>query len=388
MDPPRLSLPRAGVASGGVASAVSAEIAPPRGTTSPLRLRLEPAEGGRGALSARAIPVTVEGEDEDSWPVEDEPPTLRPTPEPRPTAPPPPLFMGKSMPFGGSFLAAPMDDETEELAHETEEVAPSRIQPGLGAQAPSAPRGGLLGRMQARTPSSAPQAYNAPEPRGGPDTLANLRNALPPPAAPGPLAMDTIGDHQRRIASKERRERVVLVVLALIVVGALVFWAAPRVKSLIEARRAAAESAATEAPAAAAPEATEATGATEAVGAQPPDAAQTTTPTAPNAELPTATKAPAADPPPPPAPVKPAPVEVKPPPPPPPVQAPAALLISSMRPGVVYINKKRIGSVKSGEPLRVDVQTGDVVVQFKPQGGNTMTKKVNVSEGDSFELEF
>ena len=92
--------------------------------------------------------------------------------------------------------------------------------------------------MQSRAPLGPAQPYNAPEPRGGPDTLANLRNALPPPAPPSTLPMDTIGDHQRRLASKERRERVVLAVLALIVIGALTFWVAPRVKTLLEARRA------------------------------------------------------------------------------------------------------------------------------------------------------
>jgi hypothetical protein len=75
-------------------------------------------------------------------------------------------------------------------------------------------------------------------------------------------------------------------------------------------------------------------------------------------------------------------------PPPTPVQAPAVLLISSPRRGVVYVNGKNVGTVKPGEPLRVDVQTGDTLVRFTPSGGKSMTKKVNVSEGDSFELEF
>ena len=381
MDAPRLSLPRGGGASGGVASAVSPEIAPPRGTTSPLRLRLEPAEGGRGALSARAIPVTVEGEDEDSWPVEDEPPTLRPTPEPRPTAPPPPLFMGKSMPFGGSFLAAPMEDETEELANETEEVAPPRIQPGLGAQAQSAPRGGLLGRMQSRAPSSPAQPYNAPEPRGGPDTLANLRNALPPPAPPSTLPMDTIGDHQRRLASKERRERVVLAVLALIVIGALTFWVAPRVKTLIEARRAEQAEAARQAAETPAPAPSVEAPAVEVSPTPPVDAAAPPTePPKPVTQPATTTPKPEA-----PAPV----VVVQPPPPQPletPVQAPAVLRISSDRRGVVYLNGKNVGRVKPGQSLRVDVQTGRQNVRFVPEGGNARSETVNISEGDVFEL--
>ena len=382
MDAPRLSLPRGGGASGGVASAVSPEIAPPRGTTSPLRLRLEPAEGGRGALSARAIPVTVEGEDEDSWPVEDEPPTLRPTPEPRPTAPPPPLFMGKSMPFGGSFLAAPMEDETEELPNETEEVAPPRIQPGLGAQAQSAPRGGLLGRMQSRAPSSPAQPYNAPEPRGGPDTLANLRNALPPPAPPSTLPMDTIGDHQRRLASKERRERVVLAVLALIVIGALTFWVAPRVKTLIEARRAEQAEAARQA--AETPVAAQAPIVEDpSAGAAAPAPTTTTTPEPPPPSVVVAEPAP--------TPTKPVAEPEKEPPAlslENPAQAPAVLLISSPRSGMVSINGRLVGKVKPGVPLRVDVQTGDVLVKFTPGGGDPIYKKVNVSEGDSFELPF
>ena len=382
MDAPRLSLPRGGGSSGGVASAVSPEIAPPRGTTSPLRLRLEPAEGGRGALSARAIPVTVEGEDEDSWPVEDEPPTLRPTPEPRPTAPPPPLFMGKSMPFGGSFLAAPMEDETEELANETEEVAPPRIQPGLGAQAQSAPRGGLLGRMQSRAPSSPAQPYNAPEPRGGPDTLANLRNALPPPAPASTLPMDTIGDHQRRLASKERRERVVLAVLALIVIGALTFWVAPRVKTLLEARRAEQAEAARQA--AETPVAAQAPIVEDpSAGAAAPAPTATTTPEPPPPTVVVAEPAP--------TPTKPVAEPEKEPPAlslENPAQAPAVLLISSPRSGMVSINGRLVGKVKPGVPLRVDVQTGDVLVKFTPGGGDPIYKKVNVSEGDSFELPF
>ena len=207
MDAPRLSLPRGGGSSGGVASAVSPEIAPPRGTTSPLRLRLEPAEGGRGALSARAIPVTVEGEDEDSWPVEDEPPTLRPTPEPRPTAPPPPLFMGKSMPFGGSFLAAPMEDETEELANETEEVAPPRIQPGLGAQAQSAPRGGLLGpprlkeRLHPRRDPEREGADHDERQHGEHDALTALFGGEP-------TLVIADGVHRQRAGRRRRRQRV------------------------------------------------------------------------------------------------------------------------------------------------------------------------------------
>ena len=383
MDAPRLSLPRGGGASAGanVASAVSPEIAPSRGTTSPLRLRLEPAEGGRGALSARAIPVTVEGEDEDSWPVEDEPPTLRPTPEPRPTAPPPPLFMGKSMPFGGSFLAAPMEDETEELANETEEVAPPRIQPGLGAQPQNAPRGGLLGRMQARSPANPPQPYNAPEPRGGPDTLANLRNALPPASPPGTSPMDTIGDHQRKVAAKERRERVVLAVLALVVVGALTFWVAPRLKAIWDERPTSTPTTAPEIPTVAP---AEAPGPELPVIAQPPTATQPTPPP----EAATTTNN---DPNGPSAVEKPS-VEEEPQPPPPPmvtpVQAPAVLRISSDRRGVVYLNGKNVGTVKPGQSLRLDVQTGRQTVRFVPAGGDPSRQTFNVSEGDVFEHKF
>jgi hypothetical protein len=381
MDAPRLSLPRGGGASAGanVASAVSPEIAPSRGTTSPLRLRLEPAEGGRGALSARAIPVTVEGEDEDSWPVEDEPPTLRPTPEPRPTAPPPPLFMGKSMPFGGSFLAAPMEDETEELANETEEVAPPRIQPGLGAQPQNAPRGGLLGRMQARSPANPPQPYNAPEPRGGPDTLANLRNALPPASPPGTSPMDTIGDHQRKVAAKERRERVVLAVLALVVVGALTFWVAPRLKTFYETWRVQQGTEPVvplDAPVVVEPP-------TEAPPAPPVEAIATPEPPKPVTEVAGPNTQPEAP--------RTVVVEEEPPPPPPmvtPVQAPAVLRISSDRRGVVYLNGKNVGTVKPGQSLRLDVQTGRQTVRFVPAGGDPSRQTFNVSEGDVFEHKF
>ncbi|MCK6525160.1 hypothetical protein L6R49_27460, partial [Myxococcota bacterium] len=71
-----------------------------------------------------------------------------------------------------------------------------------------------------------------------------------------------------------------------------------------------------------------------------------------------------------------------------PAQAPAALLISSNSRGVVYIDRVKRGSVKPGEPLRVDVQTGRLEVRFVRSGGNARTEVVNVSEGDVFELKF
>ncbi|MBK9372077.1 MAG: PEGA domain-containing protein [Deltaproteobacteria bacterium] len=61
------------------------------------------------------------------------------------------------------------------------------------------------------------------------------------------------------------------------------------------------------------------------------------------------------------------------------------LRISSDRRGVVYLNGKNVGTVKPGQSLRLDVQTGRQTVRFVPEGGNPVSETVNVSEGDVFE---